>query len=297
MKQRLGGFGVARRFFTVGHLATLACQLECAAPKVGNVGRGHDFEDVTLYDFLTSGQVLGSVIDRNPEATLGELVLRSVEANQEIVGTNTNLGIILLLAPLVVAARRLPGEDSLTREGVSRVLQQLQPSDSEQVYRAIALVAPGGLGESPRHDVRGPAPADLLVAMRQAADRDLIARQYALVYPEVFGGVLGSLQAGQQRWGSLALAIVEAHVTALAEWGDSLISRKLGEVASHNAQRMAGKALQALKVSPEDYQRELRELDFWMRSDGHRRNPGSTADLIAAGLFVGLFNHELRLDF
>jgi triphosphoribosyl-dephospho-CoA synthase len=47
----------------------------------------------------------------------------------------------------------------------------------------------------------------------------------------------------------------------------------------------------------EDFWERSAELDFWMRSDGRRRNPGTSADLIAAGLAVGLYNQQLELNF
>jgi len=83
-----------------GGLATLSCILEVVAPKPGNVHRGADFDDVTLVDFTTSAVILGNVIDGSVESSAGETVLQAVRANSKIVGTNTNLGIILLLVPL-----------------------------------------------------------------------------------------------------------------------------------------------------------------------------------------------------
>ncbi len=89
--------------FTPGRTATLACLLEVAAPKPGNVHRGADFEDATLEDFLASAVVLGQLIDEFAEAPLGETIRTAVERTKIATGTNTNLGIVLLIVPLAKA--------------------------------------------------------------------------------------------------------------------------------------------------------------------------------------------------
>ena len=40
--------------------------------------------------------------------------------------------------------------------------------------------------------------------------------------------------------------------------------------------------------TPATRRTELNRLDTWLRGDGNRRNPGTTADLVAAILFAGL---------
>jgi triphosphoribosyl-dephospho-CoA synthase len=74
----------------------------------------------------------------------------------------------------------------------------------------------------------------------------------------------------------------------LEAWPDSLIARKCGLPIAERASGLAHRVLKAGRPGDEAYYAELGELDFWMRSDGNRRNPGTTADLIAAGLFVVL---------
>ncbi|MEQ1907118.1 MAG: triphosphoribosyl-dephospho-CoA synthase [Pirellulaceae bacterium] len=282
---------------SVGGLAALACQLECAAPKVGNVHRAADFEDVTLYDFLISGQIVGNAIDRLKRQPVGVTVLACVEETVRVARSNTNLGMVLLLVPLAKAIDRLEPGAELGPNAVSEVLQSLDSDDSQKIYAAIRAANPGGMNSVEHHDVRGPAPASLLTAMQDAADRDLIARQFVNQFREVFASA-GRLQANQGRFGSLAVSIVVTHLELIAEHGDSLIARKCGiEISDHArvlAQRALAKGIVDGWLGMLD---AVADLDFWMRSDGHRRNPGSTADIIAAALLVALFNDWISLKF
>ena len=117
-----------------------------------------------------------------PGARVGQRILGAVEATRAIVGTNTNLGIILLCAPLAAAA-----ETATTnlRAAVADMLENLDIADAEPVFQAIALAAPGGLGQVERHDVRAPA-AGAAQAMAEAADRDRIAQQYSTGFADIF---------------------------------------------------------------------------------------------------------------
>ena len=267
---------------TIGQCATLACLWEVMVPKPGNVHRSADFEDLTFGDFVTSAVAIGPAMDRaGRERSVGQTVLDAVRATRQLVDTNTNLGTILLLAPLAAVSREVP-----LVEGVASVLSELNSEDAGRVYQAIREAAPGGLGDVPSWDVAGPAPPDLLQAMRAAADRDLVARQYANDFAELFQSVVPYLRDGLDAGRGLTASVIHAHLRLMAQYPDSLIARKCGpDVASEAAARAA----QALDVGPPDadaYRRAVADVDFWLRSDGHRRNPGTTADLIAAGLFV-----------
>src|SRR5204863_6766460 len=135
--------------------------------------RGADFEDVTFLDFAISAAAIGPVFERASELTVGKLLLEGVQATRRVVSTNTNLGLLLLMAPL---AKIAPGES--LQVGAQRVLALLTSQDASDAYSAIALANPGGLGKVEEHDVSAEPPKDLLVAMKMAAERDLIAKQY-----------------------------------------------------------------------------------------------------------------------
>ena len=267
-------------------MVTLACLLEATAPKPGNVHRGADFEDLTFVDLAASGVAIGAAIDRvldgDPSRRrLGRLVLAAVDAMRAACGSNAYLGTILLIAPLALARNGAP-----LGAGVAEVLRSLTAADASDVYEAIRRARPGGLGNAEKHDVSGDAPRDLLVAMRAAANRDLVARQYTNGFAEVLDEAAPLVERARASEMSLSAGIVFAHVSLIARHGDSLIARKCGEEMSQAAAARAQRVLDAGPAETEDYLTALADFDFWLRSDGHRRNPGTTADIIGAALFA-----------
>ena len=95
---------------------------------------------------------------------------------------------------------------------------------------------------------------------------------------------------------SLTDRIVHTHVRLMSQFPDSLIARKCGPTIARESADRASAVLGAGQVADEAYHRALADLDFWLRSDHHRRNPGATADLIAAGLFAGLRDGRIPFD-
>lgn len=279
--------------FSPGGLATLACLLEVSAPKPGNVHRGADFEDTTFYDFQISAVTLGQNIDRYLDKPLGRLILECVRANQEFVGKNTNLGMVLLLCPMAKSLHSDPTvRPRLSREAIAATLNQLDHTDCRDVYQAIQLASPGGLGQSEKMDISLAPPDCLLSAMRESENRDLVARQYSQNFENVFEDVIPFIAESKESR-DLQESIVIAHTQLMAKFPDSLIARKCGTEVAQHARLLAQKCVDQLETKPR-FVEALGELDFWLRSDGNRRNPGTTADLIAAGLFVMLANGELR---
>src|SRR4051794_20684752 len=126
-----------------GECAQLACILEATARKPGNVTRFADFDDLTYLDFVLSAAAIAPVMDRAAELGVGRTVLESLEASRRFVGSNSNLGMLLLLAPLAV----VPAGEEI-EAGVARVLASLSLDDSRHVFAAIRLANPGGLGEA-----------------------------------------------------------------------------------------------------------------------------------------------------
>ena len=204
-----------------GRCAQLACILEVTARKAGNVHPGCAFEDLTHLDFLNSGSAIVPALDG--ARPLGSTILRAVEATQAVVSTNTNLGIILLLAPLAAATRA--GE---LRSGLESVLATTTIADSAAVYRAIRLANPGGLGQSDQQDVHDEPTMPLREVMALAADRDLIARQYANGFAEVWDIGVPILVKDWQANCDLERAIVRCQLALMAAFPDTLISRKAG---------------------------------------------------------------------
>lgn len=277
---------------SVGQCATLACLLEATASKPGNVHRGADFEDMTFTDLAVSAAAIGPAMEAAAQRGVGETVLAAVQATRRLVPVNTNLGTVLLLAPLAA----VPRTQSL-RAGISQVLRSMTARDAESVYAAIRLAEPGGLGSAAEMDVAAAPPHSLLVAMAAAAERDLVARQYAEDFHQVLQQAAVWIAAGCADGWPLGDAIVHAQLRLLAAWPDSLIARKCGRAVAEQAAARAQHVLDSGLPGDADYLDELAELDFWLRSDGNRRNPGTTADLIAAGLFVVLRENLIQPPF
>ncbi|HEY1067788.1 MAG TPA: triphosphoribosyl-dephospho-CoA synthase, partial [Pirellulales bacterium] len=150
-----------------------------------------------------------------------------------------------------------------------------------------------GLGDAPQADVAGPAPAGIVEAMRLAADRDLVARQWTNDFSDVLTRVAPWILAAVAAGRSLHDAIVETHIRLMAVEPDSLIARKAGRQTAIESAAWAAAVLNAGPPGSPEFYEAASDLDFWLRSDGRRRNPGTTADLIAAGLFALLRDDRL----
>ena len=279
--------------FSVGRIAELACLLEVSASKPGNVHRGADFEDVTFFDFAASAVAMGQAVDDTEGRPYGDTVLAVAQRTKRVTNSNTNLGINLLVS--LLAKSCFLGDPC--PENVSSALAELDAHDSRKVFEAIRLMNPGGLGDVEDFDVNETAPACLITAMDQAKDRDRIAAAFTNAFADVFEKSLPWILEGREKFRDLMQGIVWAHVRMMAEYPDSLIARKCGLLIAEQSQAMASKAIDALDDGPESFFAQVSSLDFWLRSDGHRRNPGTTADLIAAGLFVGLYNGDIHFPF
>lgn len=261
--------------------AVLACLLEATARKPGNVHPHASFSDLTYGDFVRSASLIAPSFEYAADWSVGRIVLDAVERTHRALARNTNLGILLLLAPLA----RVPHGVDLDR-GIGDVLAGLTREDAALVYAAIRLANPGGLGSVDREDVASIPSVTLLEAMRLAAHRDLIAVQYATGFSTVFAGGRRLAAEGRfpARWET---AVIDLHLWLMAEFPDTLIARKCGRETACEASRRARAVLDAGWPKGESPSQRMAELDMWLRADGHRRNPGTTADLVAACLFAG----------
>jgi triphosphoribosyl-dephospho-CoA synthase len=275
----------------IGAAATLACLYEVTARKPGNVYPGADFDETTTYAaFVKSAVVIGPIIERTPCYGVGQTVLDAVQATRDAVGTNTNLGTLLLIAPLAAVPR-----ESKLADGIGAVLDALSPDDTRFVYEAIRLANAGGLGREDVADIRHTPPPDLTLkeAMSLAAERDLVAKQYTNSFDDVFD-IAAEIQLGAaaEFGGTLESSIIGAFLSQLQRTPDTLIQRKLGQFTAQEASFRAEGVV--LAGTSDKYPQALADFDRWLRADGHRRNPGTTADLIAAALFVLLRDDRLN---
>ena len=266
-----------------GMCGELACLLEVSARKAGNVHRGRDFADTRYLDFVASAVAIGPVLEHAPERGVGESVLRAITATRSVTARNTNLGIVLLLVPLARVFGSLE-----ERAALEATLAETTREDAAAVYQAIRLANPGGLGEVADEDVRRAPTRTLREVMALAAGRDRIAEQYRGAFADVFDLGVPALAASLGRGDSIEEAVAFCHLTLLAAFPDSLIARKRGEREAAEASARAGEVLAAGWPHGARALRRFAVLDRWLRARGNARNPGTSADLTAASLFLAI---------
>lgn len=259
-----------------------ACIAELEAVKPGNVHALADGHGMTVQDFLQSAEAAAAVIAQ-PGLSVGQRILQAIQATQAVVGCNTNLGIVLLCAPLIQAAFQKGG--NITSEDVQRVLDQLSVQDAEDAFSAIRLANPAGLGHSAQHDVTAPASVSLLAAMQEAADRDLVARQYINSFQQVFEGLEYYRQL-LMRWERQAWATSGLYLYFMAHFPDSHIARKYGADLAEDIRTRAVVHWRELvsRDNPKTYLRPL--LNFDQELKAQSINPGTSADMTVAALLL-----------
>ena len=280
---------VSRPMPSPGRLAQTACVLEVTARKPGNVHRYANLPGLHFVDFLLSAMAVADPLDQAASAGVGRAVLGAIEATRRVVSTNTNLGIVLLLAPLAA----VPESVDLA-QGIEKVLTATTVEDARAVYRAIRLAQPGGLGEVADQDIAREPTITLTAAMGLAAERDSIARQYANGFHEVLCEALPVLRESRQAGLSLETAVVSCHLHVLARHPDSLIMRKYGLARAEEVSRRATELIDSGWPECGEAKLRLEAFDSWLRHPENRLNPGTTADLVTAALYAALRDETIQ---
>ncbi|MDX1966232.1 MAG: triphosphoribosyl-dephospho-CoA synthase [Planctomycetaceae bacterium] len=283
---------------TLADQIEIACLLEATARKPGNVHPGARFVDLEYADFVRAAAVSAPILARTAELGVGPAILDAVRATRSVCASNVNLGICLLLAPIAAV------DDPRTlRQGVGRVLRETTVADAAAVYEAIRLASPGGMGSADAQDVAAAPTVTLLEAMQLAAERDAIAYEWGTGFrgldrdgvawlreswheAEIVRRLAPRFPDGVpvQPW---ECAIIATQILLMAQ-GDTLIRRKCGDETFRESIRLANDALHGGSWETPEGWEKIVALDGWLRADGHRRNPGTTADLMAACLFWGI---------
>ncbi len=275
----------------VATAAQLACLLEVSAEKPGNVTPTHAFADMCYEDFLRSAAAIGPAMAGAGSRDVGATIQAAITATRQWTQTNTNLGIVLLFAPLARAA--LLGGESL-RASLKTVLRALTVADARAAYAAINLAAAGGLEQAVEHDVRAEPTVTLRQAMAGAVGRDSIAAEYLSDYAIVFEQGLPALQRTLAQDVSTGQAVVQCYLELLAAVPDTLIVRKRGQAAAQAVSAQAVRVVAAGGVSSAEGRAAIAALDSYLRAEvDNCLNPGTTADLVAAALFVALLEGVL----
>ncbi len=260
-----------------------ACHAELQALKPGNVHVFAPGHQMTVADFEASARVSAPVMGK-PHLPVGRRIHEAIKRTRDAVGCNTNLGIVLLCAPLAAAA--MQGTDKPLRDNLADVLAGLDVADAEEAYAAIRFAQPAGLGESTTHDVREPARVTLREAMDVARERDTIARQYVSDYRDVFDLGVHRLATGFASWRDRHWATTFAYMGFLATLDDSHIARKFGAPRAQEIRQQA-RIIDARLLecgSPELIAPALLSFDAALKAQG--LNPGTSADLTVASLFA-----------
>ena len=279
----------------VAAAAQLACLLEASAPKPGNVSPVAGFRDASYEDFLASAAAIGPAFAAAGARPLGATIRAAVEATARWAPSNTNLGLVLLLAPLARAALTPDGPAGASlRARLAATLAATTVADARDTYAAIRLAAPGGLGRAPDQDVGGTPTATLRDVMALAVERDAIAREYASDFGSTFelgAPALRRALADRLPWRD---AVVETYLTLLAAAPDTHIARKLGLPAAVTVQQRGRAVLEAGGVRTAAGREALAALDRELRDEANTLNPGATADLTGSGVYVVLLEGGWR---
>lgn len=286
--------GVSPAAISAAFLA--ACRAELAALKPGNVhvhAGGHHME---VAQFEKAAEAAAPFIS-DPSLELGQRIRAAVEASMAAAHCNTNLGILLLCAPLAAAAVA-PGPGTL-RERVTCVLSALNQNDADAVYVAIRRANPGGLGRSQQADIALPPTIPLRDAMALAAPRDRIAANYVSGLADIFNDHLPALA----RLSALATTansetrpediVASLYLSLLMRFPDSHVRRKFGIETAAHVQTLA----RAIRVdwepivTPSAYP-ALLAFDAFLKTGGW--NPGTTADFVVATLFAADLDRLIR---
>ncbi|MCF6203481.1 MAG: triphosphoribosyl-dephospho-CoA synthase [Methylococcaceae bacterium] len=261
-----------------------ACICDVEAFKPGNVSVYNAGHDMSVADFLLSAEVSAEPIT-NPDYSLGEKIFHAVKATRDAVGCNTNLGILLLCAPVIQAGQQVEERQSLL-EALRYVLENTSIKDADWVFKAISLASPGGLGESADQDVSERANVTLFQAMEIAQNKDRIAKQYVTYYKDIFNFSILRYNDGLNRFGNQEWAAVFVFTGLLSKFPDSHIERKYGNEHSGWVLKKIIAVDDALinTQDPEQLVPMLHEVDREFKEKGI--NPGTTADLTVATVFV-----------
>jgi len=271
-----------------------ACEQEVRAPKPGNVNCFSDGHNMAIDDFIRSARAIAPVMAR-PGLTVGERILGAIEATRQVVDCNTNLGIVLLFAPLCCAAEDCESFAYLA-DSLKNVLQNLTVEDARLTYQAIRMAEAGGLGEHQEQDISGEPTVTLLEAMQMAAERDQIALQYVSNFNTLWQIGLPGLTSALNSGESVEWAAAFAYLKLLSEVPDSLICRKQSrEQAIAVTEKAKQLVFEMNKNSTLNaYLDQLTAWDNELKQNAI--NPGTTADLVAATLLLHAFQRRLSAD-
>jgi len=302
----------------VSRCLQLAVLLEVSAyPKPGNVHRTADFKETRYEHFLASAVALASGFRnaaqkgiltsqgkiKSDEVGIGELIKDAVEQVKTWQsGGNTLLGTIILLTPIAVAAgRTLAGKPFSVfslRKNIKKVVESTTSMDAANVYDAISVAQPGGLGKAPRLDVNDPSSKQKILkenitlfhVFKISSSWDSISAEWVNNYSITFDLGYPYFVKVLKETNDVNIATVHTFLKILSEVPDTLIARKLGSAKAKEVSVQAKQVLAAGALTTKEGKEKLFRFDKELRDSKHWLNPGTTADLTAAALAVAVLD-------
>ena len=295
----------------------LAILLESNAEKPGNVNRNAHFNTTRYEHFLASAVAISLPLEQAAKHGIrvseGEISASDVRLGSIVKdcivsvthwqhGGNTLLGTAILLSPIAVAAGMTSIDETVfdvktLRRNVQTIIESTTPEDAVQVYEAISLAKPGGLGSSSQLDVNDPSSAtrilkdriSLYQVFKIASDYDSICSEWVNNYPITFDLAYPYLMKQLNENADLNTAVVNTFLKVLAEHPDTLIARKTDATTAQEISLMARSILNAGGIETALGKKEIEKFDAKLRRDGNLMNPGTTADIISAALTLCVF--------
>ena len=279
----------------IAKIAQIASALEVSGyPKPGNVHRTRDYDDMVFEDFIISGIVIGDTIREacsdvdveNPK--LGKYILQAVRETDRWIKNNTNLGIVMMITPIAVAASISNSFDEI-RDNVKLLMKNTSVDDACDLYDAINIADAGGMGEEEEYDVASDsAKQDLrddgltmYDVLKISATKDMLGREMTSGMPFIF-------EKGYPTYHKLVQektqneACVLTFLEILSQVPDTLISRKYDGDEALKVSMMTRDLLKMRDSS--DFEKQISDFDDYLYKNKY--NPGTTADLTAASIFV-----------
>ena len=260
-----------------------SCKKDIELIKPGNVNLLSSHKDTKAQDYLDSA-ILSSKELFNQNYSLGKRILESVNVTRSQVNVNTNLGIILLCAPVIQSYIDFNNLD--LREGIKKTLSTRSIKDTHDLCAAINISSPGGLGDSDMYDTASYPNASIKQIMDYSQEYDRISYQYSHNYSDIFDFIIPKLEFLNQRYESLDISLSLLFIEILAKIPDSHISRKFGDKIAKKTSNNAHDLLKILdrEHDPDYLAKALNNLDYEYKKKGI--NPGTTADLLVASLMI-----------
>jgi len=301
----------------ISNCLELAILFEVSADKPGNVGLTVGFEDTRYEHFLASAVAAAPFFElaaeRGVAVSYGKIQIDVVGLGQIIKdcvanisawqhGGNTLLGTVILFSPIAVAAGMTPTSEEYIfeipklRENVRLIVESTTSEDAVNVYEAIKIANPSGLGKVPELDINDADSENRILkenislyqVFKIASDYDGVCSEWVNNYPITFDVAYPFLMNHFKETKDLNIAIIHTFLKVLAEYPDTFIARKVGKEKAREVSSIAKEVLNLGGLKTSKGRERLHEFDLKLRKSDSLLNPGTTADIIAAALALSI---------